>query len=74
MDDGTTLEADTIISGTTPYHTMVELIRDWTHSASSIGKGNIPGSNAELDKFIHHMRHTGKSFLAHSCNCTVILW
>jgi hypothetical protein len=66
MDDGTTLEADTIISGTTPYHTMVELIRDWTHSASNIGKSNIPGSNAELDKFIHHLRHTGKSFSVRS--------
>jgi hypothetical protein len=52
MFDGSVLEANTVISGTTPYHTFVELMPEWSE-----GNGY---ANKELNTFTHHIRHTGK--------------
>lgn len=51
MADGTILHADTVLSGTSPYHTFVELMPE------SSNPDNF--QNKELGEFIHHIRHTG---------------
>lgn len=53
MDDGSVLEANTILSGANPYHTFIELMPDWAKGFSN--------SNGELAKFTHHIRHSGKN-------------
>jgi phytoene dehydrogenase-like protein len=50
MEDGSKLESNLILSGTTPYHTFVELMPEWSNNTYS---------NQELSKFTHHIRHSG---------------
>jgi hypothetical protein len=49
MFDGSVIEAETVLSGTTPYHTFVELMPEWTNGYQ----------NKELEKYTHHIRHLG---------------
>lgn len=57
MEDGSHLYADKVISGTTPYHTFVELMPEWTKQQESI--------TSPVAKFTEHIRHTGTRVSSH---------
>lgn len=53
LEDGTKLESDYILSGTTPYHTFIELIPGLSASENPLPRD-----------FVHHIR-----FADYSCQC-----
>eukprot|EP01034_Spumella_vulgaris_P021985 gene21985-28072_t len=64
MDDGSELFADTILSGTTPYHTFMELL-------PGLARGGVEEVNPVPPDFTHHIRHADYSCGAFKINCAV---
>lgn len=65
MADDSVLEADTILSGISPYSTFIELMGD---NKEGKGKGSV--KSEELEQYQHHIKHTGTVVTAF-CSCSI---
>jgi phytoene dehydrogenase-like protein len=66
MSDGTVLEADTILSGTTPYHTFLELMPGMARDSGYQGETSPVSAD-----FQHHIRFQDQNCGAFKINCAV---